>query len=467
MKQRIIGIIKFKPDVWREFYMSAYYPPVIAAIVVLGSLSGLEYYFNFVNTALVIGALLICPSIKPVMITLMTYVYQISLVNSPFYPGYSDYYVSAWRLPVSIIIIVLVVSAFVFYIIKNKIYKRISLKKTPYLAPMLAFSVALLLNGAFSGGWKLSNLLFGASHIIVYLVVFLLFYYGLEGEKSDELVKYFIYLSLLIVGILGCEMLHLFLTVDNVFVDGSINKVAVALGWGIWNLVAVSSAVLIPACFLGMEKCRYPWIYFAAATLAYLISILTMSRNALIFSSITYSACVIIFSFVGKNKKAMRIVVLAGIASLLLVGTLFFDKISALLADYIERGFSDNGRFNLWSAALKNFIDSPIFGSGFYGLHVEGQAVFGPLPVMAHNTVLELLSATGVVGFGCYVWYRASTVKTFIKHPSLEKTMLGISILVILLESLLDNFVFNIYPMFYAMIALAIATHKEDMECRL
>ena len=466
MKQRIIGILKFDADSWRGFYMSAYYPALVAAIVILGSLSGIEYYLNFLNTALVIGALVICPSIKPVMITLMTYVYQISLINSPFYPGYSDYYVSSWRLPVSIILAVLIVFAFVYYIVKNKIVSRISIMKTPYLIPTLAFSAALLLNGAFSGKWQVANLIFGAAHVIVYLVIFLLFFYGLERERGEELVRYFIYLTLLIAIILGAEMLNLFLVGDNVFVDGSINKTAMALGWGIWNLVAVSAAILIPVAFLGMEKCRYPWLYFAAATVSYLVSILTMSRNALIFSTLTYAACVIIFSFAGKNKKSMRVVVLIGLVSIALLGVVLWDKISSLLSDYLERGFSDNGRFALWSAAFENFLDSPVFGSGFYSLHVEGQAVFGPLPVMAHNTVLQLLSSSGVVGLCAYIWYRVSTVKAFIKRPSLAKTMLGLAILVILLESMLDNFVFNVYPMFYAMIALAIATRldKEEQE---
>ena len=130
----------------------------------------------------------------------------------------------------SIIIVVALALAIVYYTVKNRIYKRISLKRTPYLLPTLAFSLALLLNGAFSGKWQASNLIFGAAHIAVYLVVFLLFYYGLEGEDKGELINYFIYLTLLIAAILTAEMLHLFITSDNIFIDGSINKVGVALG---------------------------------------------------------------------------------------------------------------------------------------------------------------------------------------------------------------------------------------------
>lgn len=456
MRRQIIGIVKFDKGAWQEFYMGNFYPLAVAFIVALGSVTGLEYYLNFINTALVIGALLICPSIKPVIITVCTYVYQISLVNSPFYPGYSDYYVSSWRLPVSLILAVLIVGVFIFYVIKNRIYKRVSFEKSPLLLPIMLFSAALLLNGMFSGQWRASNLVFGGAHVIVYLFVFLLFYHGLENESAEETVKYFAYISLLISAIIGIEMLNLFISSDNIIVDGSINKVEVALGWGIWNLIGVSAAVLIPTCFLGMQICRFPWLYFAGATVAFISAALTMSRNALLFATLAYALCVAISCFFGKHKKAMRIVAAVGIILLLCVFFAAKDKILLMLKDFLDRGFSDNGRFKLWLAAFDNFIKAPMFGSGFYSLSVEGQAVFGPLPIMAHNTVMELLSAMGIFGLFAYAYYRIKSLKPFFVKPSLTKTFLGISVLVILFESLLDNFIFNVYPMFYVMAAMAV-----------
>ncbi len=456
MRSKIKGIVKFEKSAWQEFYMGNLYPVVIAFIVALGSVTGLEYYLNFINTALVIGALVICPSIKPLIITICTYVYQISLVNSPFYPGYSDYYVSSWRLPVSIILAVLIVAAFVFYVVKNRIYRRISFKSSPLLLPIILFSASLMLNGVFSDSWRFSNLVFGGAHVLVYLFVFLLFYHGLENESGEETVKYFAYISLLIAAVIGVEMLNLFISSDNVIVDGSINKVGVALGWGIWNLVGVSAAVLIPACFLGIELCRCPWLYFAGATVAFISAVLTMSRNALIFATLAYVACVIISCFFGKHKRAMRIIAIVGVLFAAVLFLALKDKIFLVVKDFIDRGFSDNGRFNLWSAAFESFLKAPIFGSGFYGLSVEGQAVFGPLPVMAHNTVFELLSATGIFGLLAYAYYRIKSFSPFFIKPSLTKTFLAISMLVILFESLLDNFVFNVYPMFYIMAAMAI-----------
>jgi hypothetical protein len=60
----------------------------------------------------------------------------------------------------------------------------------------------------------------------------------------------------------------------------------------------------------------------------------------------------------------------------------------------------------------------------------------------------------GLLAYGCY---RIATLKPFIKHPSLAKSMLGLSILIVLIGSLLDNFIFYIPHMLYYPIALAIA----------
>jgi O-antigen ligase len=105
-------------------------------------------------------------------------------------------------------------------------------------------------------------------------------------------------------------------------------------------------------------------------------------------------------------------------------------------------------------------LDSPLFGGGFYGFDVETD-VFGPLAKQAHNTVLQLLSAIGVVGFLAYFYYRYKTALYIFKKRSLSKTLMAISIGVFLFSSLLDNFVFNVYPVFYYTVALVIII-KED-----
>lgn len=464
----MVSLIKkhINPDSLQKFYMSDKYPILICSLTATGSILGIEFYLGILHTLLIFGAFVFSKSIRPVVISLLTYVMQLSVSHAPFYPNYSDYYYTGWRLPAFIGIVALTAAGAIIFIIKNRIYKKLSLKKTPLLLPLLCLSAAFLLNGAFSGSWQPSDTVFGFANVAVYLFVFLIIYYGFSDEESsDELSKYFAYVSMLIALVISAELIAHFITADNIFIDGSINKVAVALGWGIWNLVGVSLSVLIPVIFYGMHANKYPWLYFAVATLAYIMAILTMSRNALIFATLAYVSCVIISCFVGKNKKVFRIITAAGVLGVIILVIALWNKIYALLADYFSRGLSDNGRFDLWRAAFDNFLDAPIFGRGFYGLEVDDSMLtsFGPLAKQAHNTIFQLLSATGVVGLVSYAYYRYESLKPLFHRPSLKKSMIAMSIAVLLLGSLLDNFIFNIYPMFHYSVALVII-HKASTE---
>ncbi len=446
--------------------MSDKYPILICSLVAIGSIAGLELYFGIFHTLLMLGAFLFSKSIRPVLISVMTYIMQTSVSHSPFYPNYSNYYYTGWRMPTIITLVSLIVAGAIVFTVKNRIYRKFSFKQTPLLLPLICLSAAFLLNGAFSGSWQISDAMFGFANVIVYLFVFLIVYHGFSDEEgSHELAGHFAYISMLIALVISAELIAHFITADNIFVGGSINKVAVALGWGIWNLVGVSLSVLIPVIFYGMHVNKYPWIYFAVATLAYIMAVMTMSRNALIFASLAYVACVLISCFVGKNKKVFRIITLVGVIGVIVLAIVLWDKIYALLADYFSRGLSDNGRFALWSAAFDNFLDAPIFGKGFYGLEVDDSMLtsFGPLAKQAHNTVFQLLSATGMVGFMSYAYYRYTSLKPLFHRPSLKKCMMAMSIAVLLFGSLLDNFIFNIYPMFHYTVALVII-HKASAE---
>ena len=446
------------------FYCGNVYPIFIALLVVLGATTGIEVITMLIHAVVLYGAFLFSDSIKPILVSLLTFIYQISVKNAPHHPTGSDYYATSWRIYVLFLTGILIFVGLLIFAYRNKIFSLEKLKRTPLLVPTLIFSLGLLLNGVFSGEWIFSNLVFGFSNVAVYLIAYVYVYNGFsEKDSAESIGSYFSYLSLLASFIISTELIHRMITNENTFTDGSINKVEMSLGWGIWNLIAVSLAILIPLLFYGVYKNRYPWLYFGAATLAYVMSVLTMSRNALIFASLAYAACIIISCFVGSYKKQFRIVALLGIVLVLAFAVVFFDKIYVLLADYFERGLSDNGRFLLWQGAFESFVENPIFGSGFYGLNIDS-IQFSFLPKMAHQTVLQLLGATGIFGLLSYLYYRVKTAISVFRKPSLLKTMMALSILVLLLESLLDNFIFNFYPVFYYVVALAIIARSNEEE---
>ena len=87
----------------------------------------------------------------------------------------------------------------------------------------------------------------------------------------------------------------------------------------------------------------------------------------------------------GKNRKAMHRALAVISAVVLVLFVLLQREIIAALSDYLERGFSDNGRFELWRHGMLAFLENPLLGKGIFGLQreldsgtAEGFTFYGP-----------------------------------------------------------------------------------------
>lgn len=456
--------LKASREPLRRFFEGDIYPLAVMLITVIGHISGLEFYLNIPNMLMVTAALLVSPTFKVALPFMLTVVYQVNLKHSPGIPTWSDYYLSTHRIVIILILIALLASALIYFAVKNVI-PRIDKKSVPLLLPLTILSAAFLMNGAFSDRWNIGNAVFGIAEVAVYFLLFYLLYYGLKGEDTDALLDRISYLSLLVGAVLVSEMVFMFLTYDGIFEGGSIVKESVNLGWGIWNPIGLCLTASIPMQMRGaMRSKRYP-VYLLGSLLCWIFAVLTLSRNALIFSTLTVVACMIIACFASERKRLFRILTLTGAALAVTVTVLLWAKISSVLGDLLSRGASDNGRFELWRQGLENFISYPVFGRGFFGYgetDVFLAAEF--IPTMAHNTAVQLLSSMGAFGALAYGFYRVKTLVPIFKRFSFEKLMLLITVLVPLLMSLLDNFVFYFYPVFFYLIALATVFLIRDGE---
>lgn len=459
---------KIKGELSR-FFDGRLYPLLVAFIVTIAAITGLELVSCVVISIAFIIAAIVSRSAKPFIIVFATFVMQISLKHSPsevvnkvYGDGNVSYYFTSYRPYLIAICIGGMIASCVYFFIKNKCYKKIKLKEDKLLIATILFSLSLILGGAFSGGWLMS-LPYALIQGAVFLLVYLLFAYGFsENDTRGSLIDYFSYISLLTAGVIIVQMIALFIRSDIIFVDGGINKEGVMLGFGIWTLIGIMLAMLIPMIFYGaMQGGGRGIIYFVGATLCLLFAVLSMSRNAQIFSILAYSSCVIISAFKSKNKLFYRGLSVLGVAIVLVGAVLLYDKIPHLISSFLD----DNGRSEHAKIAITNFLNLPLFGVGLSGFELFEElnpfyAPMGPWPAMAHNTVLEILSALGVFGIIAYIFYRVMSLVPLFKKPTLAKTVLFLGISVILFSSMLDNFVFDVYPMFYSVIALSIAHTK-------
>ena len=436
------------------------YPIIVGLLAVVGHTFTIEFYCNFFVMIPAIVYLLFSKRIRGFLPALLMIMYQITPEHSPIEPGYSDYYFTGHVFVILVILVSLLAASFIFFFIRN-IAPKFSLK-SPLLFPLILLSLAFLLGGAFSGRWVFKNLFYSVMQIFGYFMLFFSFYYGIENEDPKEFIKYITNLAVVISFVICAELMALFIT-DGVFTEldeFTKTKVKIHLGWGMWNPIGFSLTVLIPLIFRGaLFGEKYRPFYLAAAIITWVFALLSLSRNAQLFSTIGVAACVIIGSFRGRMKITSRILLGLGSLGAVALCILMWDKIPGMLSEF----FYDNGRFQLWGTALENFASSPIFGKGFYGFG-QGNNIAAFLPWLAHNTPLEFMSAMGILGIGAYIYYRVMTVMPFLGKYNDDKLMLALPILLTLGMSFIDNYVFHVYTMFIYTICLATVYRIKDIE---
>ena len=451
-----------------DFFMGRYYPLAVVLIVTLGHLSGLEFYLNIINILLATLALCICDSIRPLFSVVITFLYQINLQHSPGVPTYSDYYFTGPRLIVVLILGALLIFGILYFVWKNKIFLKLDFKKTRLLVPTLLLSFAFLMNGAFSGSHSKEGLIFGATQILVYLILFLLFYLGTsERESADELVDYLVYLALVVFLALAIQLAYLFVFGD-VISGGEINSDNINLGWTTKNPLGAIFVSLIPLLFYGAIKKKNGWIYLVSAVMAWVCSVLTCSRNSLLFGTVIFILCLLVSCFKGgERKKRFTYLTIIGACAVLVMALVLRNQLASLFESVLKMGFDNNGRFKLWEQAWSLFCDNFLFGSGFFSIvdpEVYVSAEF--MPTFAHNTIFELLASMGIFGLLAYGYYRFEIIRMAFVSPSVKKTFLTIAVMTVALQSLLDVFVFCYCPVFLPMAALAVLCRVSEDEIK-
>ena len=362
--------------------------------------------------------------------------------------------------------IVAVICAFLFFcfavahfIIYRKKVMPSELFKSKLFYGYVFISVAFLLNGFFFfQGYSAGNITYALALAASLFLSFALFAVNLD--YTEDLKKYFLYVLYISSLLITIEFFALFAGQIR-FENGEIVKESILIGWGIWNNVGGMLTMLLPVHFCFAASKKHGYIFYATGILSYLAIVLSLSRSSLLVSTLILGVCAVAVCFIGQNKKQNGIITLS-LAVIGIVGiALLWNKISNVFGDYISRGFDDNGRFAMWRHGINNFLKHPIFGAGFYNSYPTEYQFVSFLPYRYHNTVIELLATCGLCGFLSYAFHRYQTVKLFISKRTDTSLFLALCLFGLLLTSLLDNHMFNIYPCFFYSLILLIFEKTE------
>ena len=458
----------------KSFFLSEWYPLITFALILFGYFTKLELYTIILNALLVCVAILQTRSIKPFLFYVMTFMYQMNPVHMPQKPYRSDYFYTGYPLYLLLATAAILFVCVIVFVFRSNMLVGVNWRRIPLLIPLLIFSVTMLTNGALYDGENLPDLLWGFGQVFVYLILYLLFYLGLRGEDGDGLSNYFSYLTILMSWILILQVGELFVF-GNAIEGGTIVRDRVVLGFGNCNIVGAHAAMLIPINLYGFIKGKYPYLSLVTSVFIYLIALASTSRNAMLFGSVYFVAFLVIALFYalrGVDKKTVA-KMLCGFAAFAAVFLLiFWEQLAIIVNLYLNRGMGDSGRYSLWEQCFNHFLNNPIFGRGFYSLDIYtpnsfDKFSFDLVPDFAHNTVFELLGATGIVGFIGYSIYRISTLVLAFYRTSKERLLLVAGASLIVLASLLDNYIFQIFGPVYYTVAMVIAAKLYDDEMKI
>lgn len=160
-------------------------------------------------------------------------------------------------------------------------------------------------------------------------------------------------------------------------------------------------------------------------------SLLTFSRGGILAIVLVIFAYVCMSSFAKKVKLIMGLV-LFSVVVFSLSNVLMGGELDDILNNRISDFSRDNGsgRFTLWEAAFKYFLSNPYIGIGAFNFSNYYEYQFNE-KLYVHNTFLEILSESGIIGFLlysaflCILMVKLAKYNLFREKPYLFLTMIA------------------------------------------
>jgi len=439
-------------------FLNSYYYPVAVFFAALISHSFSIELFGAILVLLSAGVgLLVCEDLKFFISPLIMFIFIFSQKSVGSGVFYSTPYLIAMVF-VAVILIAMLVVHFVLY--KDKTDFKAPLKSKLFIG-IACLCGSFLLNGLFNfDEYAWGNIIFALAMIVC--IGFIFFLFSINLKPNPELKNY-LFFVLYLTSILIVLEFFLSFTHQFRFENGELVKESILLGWGLWNNIGGMLAFLLPVHFYYASTVKkYGWIFYLTGVITFVAIALSLSRASLLVSAFIIVACAIISCFAGENKLINRIIT-GAIAVIGIIGIIvLWDKLASIFGDYLERGFDDNGRFEMYYHGLVNFAHHPIFGGGFYSAWAYEYQFVSFIPYRYCNTIIEMMATCGIVGLGAYLWHRYETVKLFWKKRSLYTVFCALCMAGFLGTSLLDNHFFNFYPSFIYIVMLLIVEHSEN-----
>lgn len=227
-----------------------------------------------------------------------------------------------------------------------------------------------------------------------------LFFSSINFKKYKKLIIDILILSGFIFGVASIYMFK------GVLLSGGIGRISL-LTYETGDSI-ISPLALAYSGSLTIILCTYKLIYEVNSRIYTVYILLTMLTSFILFflgstrgSLVTILLCLFVFLYFGNNKNKLKV-----IFYFILSIPLLFYGVQKTGSAIIERSMStvetgdSSGRETLWNDAINEFTNNPILGGR---IEISG--------VYPHNLFIEILMATGIVGFLIFMIFLVGSIK--------------------------------------------------------
>lgn len=446
-----------------QFFGSNYYIFLVAIFTLFSELFALEIPLYYFYVLFCLGiSFLFCKDMKALLPPLFFGYVSVSLKTNYYEAGKNLFNETTW--PHFIFLISMIAVLLISRLIVDNIARKNTRLPRLFFGYLL-FMLIFPLSGVFSPYYASREALFGFLVGVSYFIPFVAAYYAVDFKTLRK--DYFAYLLLAFGLCLSAQVLVIYFQHMKDITSGNFYNGLIRTGWGIKNNIGGMLTLALPGpIYLATKRKNYP-LYIFLNLFFFTVVALTESRGSLLAASIVELVMFIYFIILKKKKRipvVICLLIFIGIAIVFLFTVIHFfpsvlNYIVSTLKNLTFEGLS-SGRTDLWKVGMKNFITEPFLGSGYFNVPQELNCGYTPpsfIPIRMHNTYVQLLSSTGIVGLFVYLYHRFESCLLIFRRISKEKVFMFFFFMCYLGCSAVDCHFFNLGPALLYAVMSALA----------
>ena len=456
----LYGKIRYMAD---KIAYSGMYIVVVAALALIANVWALELPVYTLYVAMAVCIFAFCRDLLPIAPLVICGYIAPSIANNPGRNPESIFYSEQGGIFLLALTGVIALSLILrLSLDRENGFKRLFTEKRALLWGMVALGVAYVVSGVGAEGYENlagKNIFFALLQFLSISLLYLVLTGTVVWEKAP---RWYLPLAGVAVGlVLVGELVNVYV-IQSVIVNGVIDRVRIYTGWGMYNNIGGMLIMMLPFPFYFASRKRFSWIGIFISAVFLLGIGMTSSRGAILTGILIYFLCTALTIVYAEDHKKTFWIFAGVLITITVILCLCWEQISLLLQLILAKGL-ETSRNDIFAKGIAQFKEYPIFGGSFYPINFvpwdfsELEQFSNFFPPRWHNTVVQLLACCGVAGLLAYLFHCIQLVVMFLKETSRLKAVIALSVLALTVSSLLDCHFFNIGPVLFYSIALAVA----------